>query len=409
MTARASGNWLKAYLEYVKELESPESFHVWTALSAIASVARRNVWIDQGHYLMYPNLFVILVAPPGKVAKSTSIRAGRRLVLGVPDIVFGPDSVTREDLIRTMSNLSKKLGPGKSSAMTIHSTELSSLIEQSKISMIQFLTDIYDCEWNPKGWRHSTKHQGKDVIYNPVLNLLAGTTPSWIAEGMPDGVHEHGFTARVVFIYEDRPRFLNPHPRPPYQPLVEALTEDLNRIAAINGEYQLTPEAWAAYDKYYYLVGESQPNDYRTEGFHWRKAKVHLLKVAMLAALSERDDLIIYPADIELAWDLLTTIEDKMYKTFSAVGKFEYASDMERIEAQVMESPDGLPIKEILTRNYAVGDEATLGKLIVTLQKMGRIKKVMRDGQSILLPATIGQVLPPPEAYLRSEEDQHQA
>lgn len=402
MTDRISGNWLTAYAEYVKELESPDSYHIWTALSVIASVARRNVWVDQGHFLMYPNLFVILVAPPGVVAKSTTIRAGRRLLLGVPEVIFGPDSVTREELIRAMAKVG---GPGKVSALTIHSTEFSSLVEQSKISMIQFLTDIYDCEWNPKGWKHSTKHQGRDVIHNPVINLLAGTTPSWIAEGMPAGVHEHGFTARVIFIYEDRPRFLNPHPKPPNKALIEALQEDLNRIAALKGEFQLTPAAWKLYDKYYFEVGEAQPSDYRTEGFHWRKAKVHLLKLSMLVSLAEKDNLIVDDRDVAFAWDLLSATEEKMSKTFSAVGKFEYASDMERIENQILASSEGVSLSEIVRKNYAVGDEGQIARLIGTLQVMGKIRKVKKDGKTILIPTSTAQVILPPEAFLRTEED----
>src|SRR5438309_523994 len=74
---REAGNWLAAYLEYTKESESPDAYHVWTALSSIASVARRNVWLDQGIYLLYPNLYVALVGPPGRTGKSTAIRMGR--------------------------------------------------------------------------------------------------------------------------------------------------------------------------------------------------------------------------------------------------------------------------------------------------------------------------------------------
>jgi hypothetical protein len=122
------------------------------------------------------------VGPPGRVAKSTCIRLGRNVLQAVEDLKFGPDSVTREELIRLMA---KAGGPTPvQSPLVLHSTELSSLIEPSGIKMIQYLTDIYDCEYNPKGWKHGTKHSGRDTIINPVLNILAGSTPSWIAEGL---------------------------------------------------------------------------------------------------------------------------------------------------------------------------------------------------------------------------------
>src|SRR2546427_12238432 len=71
---REAGNWVAAYMEYTKESESPDAYHVWTALSSLASVARRNIWLDQGIYLLYPNLYVALVGPPGRTGKSTAIR-----------------------------------------------------------------------------------------------------------------------------------------------------------------------------------------------------------------------------------------------------------------------------------------------------------------------------------------------
>lgn len=398
MPKRATGgNWLHAYYEYTKELESPDSYHLWVGLSVIASAVRRNVYIDQGFYHLYPNMFIILVGPSRKMGKSTAIRQGRRLLLSVPEITFGPDSVTRADLIRSMGKISK---PGKVTAMTIHSTELSSLIEPSGIEMVQFLTDIYDCEWNPKGWRYSTKHQGKDIIYNPVLNILAGTTPSWISEGLPVHVTEHGFTGRTIFIYEDQLRQMNPRPKEPQKALVEALQEDLNRISNIKGKFYLTPSADKLYQKLYHSIGSTSPADYRLDSFHWSKAKVHLLKVAMLLSLAEDDERELQERDVQLAWDLLSDIEKNMHKTFSAVGKYEYASDMERILNQIVESKKGMTTAEILNKNFAVGDEQTIGTILHTLLKMGKVKRVKRGRQSLYAPANS-----PAEGEEESTED----
>ena len=121
--SRVVGNWLQAYREYTSELEAPDSYHLWTGLSILASAVRRNIFLNQGVYYLFPNLFVILVAPAGKIGKSTVIRMGRTILQEVPDVYIGPDSVTREELIREMA----KAGRDKTqSAVTIHSTELSS-------------------------------------------------------------------------------------------------------------------------------------------------------------------------------------------------------------------------------------------------------------------------------------------
>lgn len=378
-THRRLGNWLKSYAEYTAESESPESFHLWTGLSVIASALRRNIWLNQGIYILYPNMFVILTGPPGKVAKSTSIRLGRRLLYGVEGINFGPDSVTREELIRQMAQAG---GKNQDSALTIHSTELSSLIEPSGVKMIQFLTDIYDCEWKPKGWQYATKGSGKDAIHNPVLNLLAGTTPSWIAEGLPTAATEHGFTSRVIFVYEESPRFLNPFPKEPDQDLVADLINDLDHISRIEGEFEWGKGSKNLYSEAYKKIAETIPHDYRIEGFHNRK-KIHVLKMAMILSLARDDDLVLTPDDLGQAMDILDMIEGMMPKTFSALGKYEHASDLERIEARIL-SNGGMTSKQIHDEFYAVGDVKQLAGILMMLQSMGRIRRVKKekDGDS---------------------------
>ena len=368
--AREVANWLKGYREYTQESESPDSFHLWVGLSVLASALRRNVWVNQGLYYLYPNQFVILVAPPGRVAKSTAIRMGRHLLQALEEIHFGPDSVTREELINIMAKSYDK----KQSAVVVHSTELSSLIEPSGIKMIQFLTDIYDCDWNPKGWQHGTKHSGSSTIMQPVLNLLAGTTPSWIAEGLPVNATQHGFTSRTIFVYEEAPRFLNPRPKEPDPELTAALKADLAGISLLEGVYRFTEAADKEYDDYYQLLEHTIPRDYRLEGFHWRK-RAHVLKLAMLLAVAERDELVIDSPDIKAAVALLADVETKLAKTFSAVGKYEHASDLERILGQIRQAGgDGLSGPEILSQNYFAAKPEDLRSILLMLVMMKKVK-----------------------------------
>lgn len=393
---RESGNWVAAYLEYTKESESPDAYHVWTALSCLSSVVRRNIWLDQGIYYLYGNLYVALVGPPGRTGKSTAIRLGRRLITQIPGVVMGPDACSREQLIRAMAT--SKLN--NQCCMTIHSTEFSSILDTSGILMIQFLTDIYDCDYsNPKGWRYETKHQGKDELVNPYLSMLVGTTPSYIADSMPDNVHGHGFTSRTVFVYGDKERQINPRPREANRDLILALVKDLQRIASLHGEFkwdcpcndpkreeQKCTCDWdtgvKAYDEFYHKLFENPPEDYRMSGYWWRK-KIHVLKVAMLLSLAERDELVLTAPIIRAAAQFLDQIEPLMSRTFSAVGKYDKASDLERIGSLVV-TADFMSIEEIFRRNYHVGNEQEIRSIISSLCSMGLAKMVQREGKEYL-------------------------
>jgi len=379
-TERVLDNWLMKYGEYTIESESPEQFHLWTGLSILASCVRRNCWLDQGTHILFPNMYVILIGPPGRVRKSTSIRLGRNLLLDIEGIHFGADSLTREELIRGLAKIS---AGDKQAAMTIHSTELSSLIEPSGIKMIQFLTDIFDGDYK---WRYSTKHQGKDVINNPILNILAATTPTWIADGLPADVVGHGFTSRVLFVYGADRRFLKPFPGQLDAELANDLRADLDHISRIEGTFQWGEGSKACYKEIYEEIDQSQPKDYRIEGFHNRK-DIYTLKVAMLLSIARSDDLVMYPGDIKTAYAALSAIEESMHKTFSAVGKYDHAADTERLLAAIMEEGE-LNSEEIHQRFYAVGNVDEIGKMIQMLRSQGVITMHTVHGKPTIFRAT---------------------
>jgi len=364
-SSRELGNWLKAYSEYTDDTESPENFHLWSALSILASAVRKNLVLDQGTYLVYPSMYVILIGPPGRVAKSTAIRMGRRILLGVENIFFGPDSITKEELIRQMA----KIGMGeKQAAMTIHSSEFSSLIDPSGVMMISFLIEIYDGDI---AYRYATKGQGRDNIQNPVLNILGATTPSWIATGLPIEVLEHGFIARIIFVYADRPKKLVPFPTRPNPELVRKLTNDLDHISRLEGEFIWGEGAKDLYRKYYHTLDKTMPTDYRLGGFHSRK-KVHMLKVAMLLSIAESDELVIRTVDIEIAWELLVSVEKDMARAFSAVGRHSGASDIEIILERITHA-GGMSSEKIHDEFFAMGDIRTIGQHISMLIAMNKV------------------------------------
>lgn len=323
--------------------------------------------MNQGHYLLYPNMYVTLVGPPGD-GKSTAIRQGRRLLVQLEDIFFGPDSMTREEMISILARISEK-DKTKAAAMTVHSNELASLIEPSGMHMISLLTELYDCD---DSFKYSTKHQGKDVIRNPVVNILAGTTAAWIADNLPAKTVGHGYLSRKIFVYADEPRFLNPRPKSPPKQLVDALVEDLRHIATLKGEYSYADGAADKYDYYYRKIYSKRPTDYRLTDFHSRKGKAHLLKLGMLLAVAERDEPVIHAVDFDVAYNLLNQIEPAMHKAFSGVGKYEHAVDLERILDDITKA-GGMSAEDIYNQNYAVGDVEEVGRILMMLQRMGRI------------------------------------
>ena len=100
-------DWIKAFIEYAGFGEAPRHMYFWVGASTIAGVLRRRVWIDQAYFRWHPNMYVILVAPPGIVSKSTTAGIGMRLLRQVPGIRFGPDVVTWQALVGAFAEASE--------------------------------------------------------------------------------------------------------------------------------------------------------------------------------------------------------------------------------------------------------------------------------------------------------------
>lgn len=379
MPKRRAGNWLLAYREYTKESESPESYHLFCGLSALSAVVRRNVWLDMGIYLLYPNVYAALVGPPGRCGKSTAMDMSKRLLNQVAGITVASDSLTREEFIRELVRAHHE----NQSALAVYSGELADLIDPSGIKMVSLLTSLYNC---PPSWRYSTKGAGKDEVINPYVTLLAATTPAYISDTFSESVIEHGFTSRVVFIYEERERFQNPYPAEPPQELVKALAEDLIHISQLKGEFHWNDSARAEYERFYRDLYEHPPGDHRVEGYHWRK-KIHVLKIAMLCSMAEKDERVITEKDIKAAVDILSIVEPKMSRTFKSVGKYDRASDLERIQHQILShGKGGVRLEKLLRDNFHVGSLSQLEEMVSFLLTAGVARKVGSGREALIVP-----------------------
>jgi hypothetical protein len=364
------GSWLKAYLAYTAESESPEEYHLWTGISVIAGALQRKVFFDMGYFLLYPNMYIILVGPPGRCKKSTAMRIGRDILKQVPGAKFTADSTTREKLIINLAQAHKD----GISAMTAHSTEFATMLTSSGMDMVVFLTDIFDC---PPMWEHDTKSGGKNTIKGPFFNLEGATTPDWISRAMPLDTIGVGLTSRIIFVHQDTPREADAIPKltEAQKALAGLLITDLIAISTLSGEFKLTEDAYKHYNDWYRArVGNPNPSgDPRLAGYFERKP-MHMLKLSMILAASKRDGLWITLEDIIDAEKTLERIEARMPKVFVGVGRNTLHADKEEILLALVQAfPGGLSMGELLVRfSYALRKDE-LAEVLDVLVMTGQV------------------------------------
>lgn len=366
--ARKLDDWLRGYAEFTQNSESPEVFHMWVALGTIAGAAQRKIRMHLAYFDVYTNMFLILVSPPGIGKKTTALRVGKNFLKRVePQVNFATESSSAGALIQMMSKISNPTHQ----SMTIFSSELGTLLGTDPVTMVDFLTDIYDC--NPD-WHKQTLARGKEAINHPWLNLLAGTTPQWLGEHLSKTAVEGGLVARCIYPFSDELKLENPLPKEDKakKKIADELIHDLSIIATLEGEFELEPEAERFYSEWY-MDKTRFPKlmDPRVAGYYGRK-HIHVLKVAMALSLSYKNELVLNLEDIQRALVLLEATEPGMTRAFSAVGKNEHSTDLERILAQ-LRSRGRMAYGELIAANYHSINKRTLDEILEQLRQMGEI------------------------------------
>lgn len=334
---RKNSDWIQAYLDYTKEMEAPDAFHFWTAIATIAGALRRRVYIPFNEFQWYVNFFILLVGPPGIVKKTTSIDIGKNLLKEIPYIKLGPDIVTWESFLTSLSNsrddveeangcdiIERVMEPA--CAMSIFSGELGNFLDPQNKQLVNAMTALWDGKTDT--FSKETKTQGNDDIQNPFVSMIGCTTPGWMQDNYAGNFVSWGFSSRVIVIYRDKARHRVAYPGmggrdESAEDRRKALIEDLRAISYLQGAYKLTPDAitlgthWyeTNYDRMEELTKAAAPDVY-LQNFLARK-QVHVHKVAMVMAAAKRDELIITDEDLDAAIKEVDKIEIEMQKIFN--------------------------------------------------------------------------------------------
>lgn len=256
--ARRLKSWLHSYAEFTDVSEAPISFNFWTGVAAIAGALERKVWIDEVKFKWYPNFYILLVSPPGVATKSSTVSVGMKILRTVPDVQFGPSSMTWQGLARGLQE-SQVMVPLHDevtnpllqeympmSAITCEVSELGTFLDMNDGQMQSVLIDLWDGK--DSAWERWLSTADNTRIENPWINVIAATTPTWLAMNFDDLTVGGGLTSRIVFVYAEEKRQRIPYISDMiniknYDQLEKDLAHDLEEIHKIKGPFILTPEA----------------------------------------------------------------------------------------------------------------------------------------------------------------------
>lgn len=348
-------NFMQKYRVYTQGTESDPRYHVWTAISLVASKLGRNVYHTFGHQTIYPNLYVLLVGVPAS-RKSTAITTGRELLTGSGYRCFAMEKTSREkflldfeegfdivtaigqqmnkkslldglldkpiDMLAMLDMPANLMARGKEVYLSL--SEFCDFMGQNNSNFATTLTTLYD---NLPVYQERLKNSKSVSIHAPTVNLLGGLTPSHFDTHFPPELIGQGFMSRVILVYGKKSDKKITRPPPKNVELESELILHLEKVGKLNGEMTFSAGAEIALDKIYQNYYDIP--DVRFQ-YYCARRLTHLIKVSMVVSALKLEKVISIESLTEANTYLVGTEVD-MPRALGEYGEGKYSKVSQRI------------------------------------------------------------------------------
>ena len=341
-------DFISAWLAWGDPLPAPSMLRKWAGIAALSAILSRRVWLQANSRLtpLYPNLFIILAAPP-RVGKDIAINgaaaicrdANARAIkkFGSRIVRIGGESISPKGLVDELNDGDSKqtIRLANKETMDIHSLsyfigEGTTAMPEYNTQLIGFMNDLWNCKPSFRDRVRGTEF----TIKNPHLMLCIGNQPDTLYRIFPEAVFKMGFTARVFFIYAPsrvkKKVWLEEHEEENLDDSIyDKLVDHLVRISQWSGRLKTTAGFREAVNNFEFTDPCPVPGS-RFE--HWNGGRcINTQKLAMILAASEGSKTLTV-AHWERAVGLLFEAEKLMPQIFANVTSDRgFAEDLENI------------------------------------------------------------------------------
>lgn len=373
--------WIEKYMDYSSDNEASAFIHYWVGLNVIGASLKRNVSLSRGHYVLYPNLWTIIVAPSGS-KKTTACSIGYNLLSKLDCIKMLPDKGSPEGLALALSS-SDSNGDANAQAL-IYAPELSNFMDSRKHNegLVPFLLRIADC---PDKWTYQTKGGGVVALKNVAVSFLGATAPDLMRDSIPASALKSGFLARFICVADEACEKVIPFPSKDTH-LEGRMIEELERISLLKGEMVLPKDCQEWFVAFYYrhkahLYSESSE---KLRAYLERKPD-YLLKIAMILSISSTNILMYNIKCMNEAEKRLDELECNLLKLYLNIEASAGGKEQINITALIERSGGSISYESLFTKlSTSMQDPSSLRKMVTTLCEAKVIRIDKEKGKTVL-------------------------
>lgn len=396
--------------------ESTTKFSVWSAIFIISSLLKRDAWLPwiEGSP-MFPNMYILFVAPPRVCAKSTAVKFAEKSLRKVESVETDPvlkylksinshhGKATPEVLYDILEPEEKEfeledgsiLPVDRGSQVALIQSELGTFINKSKYNqtLVSVMTKWYDSDDKDD---EATRGNGRKSLRNIYVTLFGATTPDAMKDDLPEEVIGGGFLSRCLIISEEQATRYYPLPvRFKGAPDHAELGQRLLWIADnCQGPFTLSKEALQVYNAWYRRFKDSL-HVMKSDDINMRaRMDTNLIKLAMIIRAQRYEPgMVITKEDFEYAIKLIDEVYQTASPVLDEVGGTEDYQSLSHVRTYIQRNGSVNRKKLLLTFQKKIGI-VKLDNILVTLKQRGEV--IFKDKNKADIPLPEGD---PGEVY----------
>lgn len=423
-TKEETDDFIDLYLRYTAETEPPHIYHRWCAITSIGALLGRNLYLQHGHFRIFPNLYCLLIGDPGS-RKSTSIKLIKKLLTASGYNTFAAEKTSKEQFLCDLegrnyeeeASLQKVNGYDKITAQDlwgnssgdkepkevfIAADEFNEFIGINNSEFCTNLGNLWDWDSPEQPFESRLKNSKSVAIWQPTINVLGGTTPEKYAEAFPTSIIGGGFLSRLIHVYGEKSERQYTFPPEPLKEDTEKIVRYLQNIRSkIAGPAIVSPEAAIMLDAIY--KGWKEIDDPRFKTYSTRRF-IQLIKLCLIHTASNLSK-VVSSEIVERSNTVLSAAETLMPRALGEFGKSKNSDVTNKVMDVLNRAVKPMTVRDIWEFVYKDLEKIILlADIIQGLLHAGRVQYVERLGYLPLRQVVKQQQFINVEKYLTEEE-----
>lgn len=332
--SESSGDFISDFFQYTADESSPEIFRRWCGIALVAGALERRVFIKTGPYITFPNLYVLLVAPPGTgkfILNKVRELWSEALEPGTKTQAFkvAPDSMTKAALVDALGKAKQTRILRNGSTLIYHSLlvaaeEFSVLLPTYDMEYIGTLNAIWNNPSMPFQENRRTGNRETKIEF-PQLNIIGGVQPSFLGNVFPEEVWTTGLSRRMIMVYSSEKKIRDPFlVSVDQEAMKKVLLKRLGEMSNLQGPVLWAPEAEIIMRDWVMGGEDPVPTHSKLQAYVTNR-RMNIMKLAGISAVSRGESLLISEIDVVRAKRWLFDAEKVMPDIFRAMmGKSDW-------------------------------------------------------------------------------------